>query len=425
MSVSERWQEIRGGFERSFWVANTTELFERLAFYAPKAVLTLYLVESLQFSRTDAGKLTGIFGFVVWFLPIIGGAIADRFGFKRTLATAYLVLTVGYFLLGSIMADFFAPLRNAIPMYWFVLGVLMVPALGPGIVKPIVAGTTARASAESVRSLGFSLYYTIVNIGGMLGPLMAYRVRTTIGIENVFRVSALTTLAMFFVTLFFYQEPTRGAAEKQTIGQSLRKMAVVFGNVRFMSFLVIFSGFYIVFWQQWVAMPLFLADVNPSANADLLLSVDPATVVLLTVPVGILLRKAPAFPTIIMGVLIASLSWLILTTGGSTTHVILTLFVLAMGELILSPKYYDYVSRLAPAGQTAMFMGFSFMPVAVGDLVGSPLGGWLAQHYGQELHTPYRMWFVVTAVGLATVALLLLYHRFVTPQSSPVAGTPE
>ena len=419
MSASERWQEIRTGFQRPFWIANLTELFERLAFYAPKAVLTLYLVETLGFSRTDAGKLTGIFGFVVWFLPIIGGAIADRFGFKRTLATAYLVLTVGYFLLGSVMSGFLAPIRDHLPMYWFVLGVLIVPALGPGIVKPIVAGTTARSSAESVRSLGFSLYYTIVNIGGMLGPIMAYSVRTSLGIENVFRVSALTTFAMFLVTLMFYEEPARAAdAPQVTVGQTLRNLLVVFGNVRFIALLLIFSGFYIVFWQQYVALPLFLADVNPSANADLLLSVDPATVVLLTVPVGILLRKAPAFPTIIAGVLVASLSWLILTLGGSTPLVIATLFTLAMGELILSPKYYDYVSRLAPPGQTAMFMGFSFLPVAVGDLAGSPLGGWLAQHYGAELHTPHRMWYVVTGVGLATTALLALYNVMVKPRTT-------
>ncbi len=419
MSAVERWTEIRDGFQRPFWVANLTELFERLAFYAPKAVLTLYLTESLRFSRTDAGKLTGIFGFVVWCLPVLGGTIADRFGFRRTLAAAYLILTAGYFLLGSVMSGFLAPLRNAIPFYWFVLGILMVPALGPGVVKPIVAGTTARAASESVRSLGYSLYYTIVNIGGMLGPLMAYQVRTTIGIENVFRVSAATTFLMFLCTLAFYQEPAGGRKATVSFGQSLKNMAVVFANVRFISFLLIFSGFYIVFWQQYVALPLFLQDVNPGANADLLLSVDPATVVLLTFVVNALTLKVKPFRAIIAGVLIASLSWLILTLGGSTFLVILTLFTLAMGELILSPKYYDYVSRLAPSGQEAMFMGFSFMPVAVGDLVGSPLGGWLAQHYSQELHTPYRMWLVVSAVGLATTALLVAYNQFVRPSSAP------
>lgn len=423
MSVAQRWGEIRAGFQPAFWVANSTELFERLAFYAPKAVLTLYLTESLHFSRTDAGKLTGIFGFVVWFLPVLGGTLADRFGFRRTLATAYLILTVGYFLLGSVTAPFLAPLRNAVPLYWFVLAILMVPALGPGVVKPIVAGTTARASTENVRSLGYSIYYTIVNIGGMLGPLMAYRVRTTLGIENVFRVSALATLAMFVFTLVFYKEPERGRSGQATsVAQALRNMLVVFADLRFVAFLVIFSGFYIVFWQQYVALPLFLHDVNPTADADLLLTVDPATVVALTFVVNYLTRKIPPFAAITIGVLISALSWLILTTGGSTALVIATLFVLALGELTLSPRFYEYVSRLAPSGQQGLFMGFAFLPVAVGDLVGSPLGGWLAHRYGEVLHTPHRMWFVVTGVGLLTTALMLAYHRLVKPQAAVAAG---
>jgi POT family proton-dependent oligopeptide transporter len=305
------------------------------------------------------------------------------------------------------------------PLYWFVLLILIVPAMGPPLVKPIVAGTTARASTESVRSLGYSIYYTIVNVGGMLGPLMAYRVRTTLGIENVFRVSALFTFAMFVFTLLFYQEPGRAESKATSVAQALKNMFVVFANLRFMTFLIIFSGFYVVFWQQYVALPLFLHDVNPSADADLLLTVDPATVVALTFIVNYLTRKIPAFTAITIGVLISALSWLILTVGGSTPLVIAALFVLALGEIVLSPRFYEYVSRLAPPGQQGLFMGFAFLPVAVGDLVGSPLGGWLSQHYGEELHTPHRMWFVVTGVGLLTTALMLVYHRVV--KSAPQA----
>jgi dipeptide/tripeptide permease len=269
-----------------------------------------------------------------------------------------------------------------------------------------------------VRSLGYSIYYTIVNIGGMLGPLMAYQVRTSFGIENVFRVSALTTFAMFIFTLVLFKEPVRvdkaAGTQATSLAQSLKNMVVVFANVRFMTFLIIFSGFYIVFWQQYVALPLFLHDVNPAANADLLLSVDPATVVALTFVVNLLTKPFAPFLTIVAGVLISSLSWLVLGLGGGATGlVIVTLIVLALGELTLSPKYYDYVSRLAPPGQEALFMGFSFMPVAVGDLVGSPLGGWLSQHYSTELHRPNQMWFVVTGVGLLTVVLLLIYDRVV------------
>lgn len=420
MSVAQRMKEVREGFQPAFWVANFTELFERLAYYGPQAVLAVYLTEHLRFSAEQAGQLIGFYGFVVWLLPVLGGTLADRFGFRRTLAAAYLILTLGYFLLGSLSADFMAPLREALPLYWLVLGVMMVPALGPAVVKPVVAGSTARASTENVRSLGYSIYYTVVNIGGTLGPLMAYQVRTTLGIENVFRVSAVFTFAMFLVTLGFYQEPGRADDQKvASIGQSLKNLLVVLANVRFMAFLVIFSGFYVVFWQQYIALPLFLRGyVDPNANVDLLLTVDPATVIAFTFIVNYLTRKVPAFVAMTVGILISALSWLFLTAGGSTPLVVAALFVLAMGEITLSPRFYEYCSRLAPPGQQGLFMGFAFLPVAIGYFIAGPLGGWLVRHYGEELHTPNRMWFVVTGVGLLTTALMIAYHRFVKPAAA-------
>jgi len=160
VSFSERWQEIRTGFERPFWVANITELFERLSYYSVQAVLAIYLVKSLHFADAQAGDLIGYFGAVVWFLPIFGGALADLLGFRRTLAFAYLVLTIGYFLLGSLNAPFMAPMRAIMSMPHLLLLILLVPALGPAIVKPCVVGTTAKSSKENVRSIGYSIYST-------------------------------------------------------------------------------------------------------------------------------------------------------------------------------------------------------------------------------------------------------------------------
>src|SRR6201987_2737312 len=142
----ERLLEIRRGFEPAFWVANITELFERVAYYAQAAVLAIFLHESLHLSTEQTGTLMGLFGFAVWFLPILGGSLADRFGFRNSLAVAYLTLAVGYFLMASLSASWMAPLRQALPLFWVVLLVLMIPALGPSVVKPVVAGTTARAS---------------------------------------------------------------------------------------------------------------------------------------------------------------------------------------------------------------------------------------------------------------------------------------
>src|SRR3984957_11036935 len=173
LSFSQRFEEIRTGFEQPFWIANITEIFERLAYYGAFASLALYLQEQLNFSTEQTGTLTGIFGGMVWYVVIFGGAAADRLGFHRALSVAYLILGASYFLIGSIGAPWLASIRNTVPLGLFVGFILMLPALGISLVKPCVVGTTARASKENVRSIGYSIYYTMVNVGGAAGPYFA------------------------------------------------------------------------------------------------------------------------------------------------------------------------------------------------------------------------------------------------------------
>src|SRR5208283_2889289 len=199
MGFAQRLEDVKHGFERSFWVANISELFERLSYYAAFAVLARYLHESLNFPTERAASLSGLFGGLVWFLAIFGGAAADRLGFRRALSMAYLILAVAYFLIGSIGASWLAPVRDAVPLGLFVGCILILPALGISLVKPCVVGTTARASKENVRSIGYSIYYTMVNIGGALGPLFASWAHRHLGVENVYRIAALSVFAMFFV----------------------------------------------------------------------------------------------------------------------------------------------------------------------------------------------------------------------------------
>src|SRR6266481_7703716 len=125
--VSERLRDIKVGFERPFWVANITELFERLSYYAAFASLARYLHETLMFPVQQASSLTGLFGGLVWFLAAFGGAVADRLGFRRALSVAYLILSCSYFLLGSLGAPWLAPVREHIPLVALVTVVLMLP----------------------------------------------------------------------------------------------------------------------------------------------------------------------------------------------------------------------------------------------------------------------------------------------------------
>src|SRR6266705_3209800 len=233
MSLSQRFEEIRTGFERPFWVANISEIFERLSYYGAFASLANYLHEKLNFPTEQTGTLTGIFGGMVWFLAIFGGAAADRLGFRRALSMAYLILAVAYFLIGSIAAPWLAPVRNAMPLSLFVGFILLLPALGVSLVKPSVVGTTARASKENVRSIGYSIYYTMVNIAGAAGPYFASWAHRHLGVENVYRVAALSVLAMFFFVLIFFREPHKpGDAPPPSIATVARNFCVVLGNDR-------------------------------------------------------------------------------------------------------------------------------------------------------------------------------------------------
>ncbi len=451
---SQRFHEIRTGFERPFWVANITEIFERLSYYGAFASLALYLQDRLNFSTEQTGTLTGLFGGMVWFLAAFGGAAADRLGFRRALSIAYLLLSVAYFLIGSIGASWLAPVRNAMPLELFVGFILVLPALGISLVKPCVAGTTARASKENVRSIGYSIYYTMVNIGGAAGPFFASWAHRHWGVENVYRVAALSVFAMFFVVLFFFREPRKAEqAPPPSVATVARNFCVVLGNARlvlpvlgialvlrvvtwlspiaipwwiwtglliltlagisrFIWFLLLFSGFWIVFWQQYISLPGYIHSyISSTADVEMILVTDGLTVVCLTLLVNFLTRKLPAFQAIILGTLIASLSWLVVAFHPTIWGTVLSLFVLALGEIILSPRYYEYISRLAPPGQQGTYMGFAFLPIGIGSLIGGWFGGTLLHHFGEVMHRPERIWWAVTGVGVLTAAMLWIYDR--------------
>jgi len=417
MSFNQRLQEIRDGFERPFWVANITEIFERLSYYGAFASLALYLQEKLNFSTQQTGTLTGIFGGMVWFLAIFGGAVADKLGFRRALSMAYLILAAAYFLIGSIGASWLAPIRNAVPLGLFVGCILMLPALGIALVKPCVVGTTARASKENVRSIGYSIYYTMVNIGGASGPYVASWAHRHLGVENVFRVAALSVFAMFFVVLLFFRDPKRKTDEPApSISATLQNFVTVLSNARFMLFLLIFTGYWIVFWQQYTSLPGYIHTyINAGADVELILITDALVVICLTLFVNYLIRKLPAFQAIIFGTLITSLAWLILAFQPTVVGAVLSIFVLALGEITQQPRYYEYISRLAPPGQQGTYMGFAFLPIGIGSLVGGWFGGRVMHHFGEVTHQPQRAWWVISGVGVLTAVLLWIYDRVVKP----------
>jgi predicted MFS family arabinose efflux permease len=218
---------------------------------------------------------------------------------------------------------------------------------------------------------------------------------------------------MFFAVLIFFKEPRRaGETETTSLAQTARNFGMVVSNPRFMLFLLIFTGYWIVYWQEFITLPLYVVKyINPDADTELLLASGPITVISLTVLINVLMQKLPAMRAIALGTLISGLALLFLIFFPSVPMVVVTLVAVALGEIIQSPRYYEYISRLAPSGQQGTYMGFAFLPIGIGSLIGGWFGGTLLHHFGEVKHQPSGIWWVVAGVGVLTAVLLWIYDR--------------
>ncbi|MCI0408416.1 MAG: MFS transporter, partial [Acidobacteria bacterium] len=250
MDFSASLDRIRRGFTRTFWVANTLELFERLAFYGSKAILAVYLVEKVGLGPLGS-TLVGLYGFAVFFLPILAGVFVDRYGFRRSLAACFFIFSLGYLSVGLAGTAWSQGVVESVGRVPYIIGSLLLTAIGGSLIKPCIVGTVARTTTEETKGLGYSIYYTLVNLGGALGPILALTVREGFGIEYVLIMSALVSFLNLLGTLLFFSEPqaSGGAAAPRTLARVFADMIIVFRNFRFISFLLIFSGFWIMFWQ--------------------------------------------------------------------------------------------------------------------------------------------------------------------------------
>ncbi|HET8547413.1 MAG TPA: MFS transporter [Bryobacteraceae bacterium] len=409
---------LRTGFSPVFWVANTLELFERLAFYGSKAVLSVYLADKVGLELATVGWLVGIFSGLLYSLPIIAGVFVDRYGFRRTLATCFALFTIGYFLIGVAGMELGQSLMRALGKTQYVATVLILTAAGGSLIKPCIVGTVERTARPDYRALGFSIYYALVNLGGAIGPIIATGVRGAFGIEYVLVMSAITSALMLAGTLLFFREPVAPGDEperERSFAHVFRDMVLVFGNVKFIAFLVVFSGFWVMFWQIFYSFPFYVNEILGFKRFEILETVDAWTIILLSVPLTALAKRMRAMPAMVLGFLIASCSWLIIAFMPTVTGAVGGLFFFAVGEALQAPRFYDYVGRIAPREQVGTFMGFAFLPVAIGSVIAGRLGAWLVEHYVRRTVDPMTMWTIVAAVGFAATALMFAYDRVVGP----------
>jgi dipeptide/tripeptide permease len=423
-------EKVRTGFNRSFWVANTLELFERLAYYGSKAILVVYIAEKVGLGAVRAGWLVGsLFTALLYFLPVLAGTVVDRYGFRKSLLACFSLFSLGYLLIGLAGLPAGKPLVDALGPQGYLIVALIVTAIGGSLIKPSIVGTVARTTTPETRSLGYSIYYTLVNLGGAIGPLLALTVRENLGISYVLVMSSATTLLLAFGTFLFFREPAHpaDAPPPRSMAVVLRDMLLVFRNLRFVLFLVIFSGFWVMFWQIFFSLPFYVRDVLHYGRFEKIETVDAWTIIVITVPAAALARKLSPLAAMTLGFALSSAAWLVMGTFPTLPLTIAAICLFAVGEAIQAPRYYEYVADLAPQAQVGTYMGFAFLPIAIGSFVAGGLSGNLVGHYiqGPGKAAPQHMWYVVGAVGLASTIAMVLYDRLlVRGRPSTPAGTP-
>ncbi len=257
----------RSSFPSTFWVANVMELFERAAYYGMNSVLAVYLAGSvaeggLGFREQSVGFLQSIVYAATYVLPILGGALADRYGYRRMLLVAFSLLAAGYFAAGHVSS------------YGLVFLALLVMATGSGLFKPIISGTIARTTDESNSAFGFGIYYWMINLGAFLAPLVV-SVLKGFSWRYVFVASALYTGLMLLPTVFVFRDPPRPPSTK-SLREVLVGAAEVLADARFMLMIVVYSGFWVLYFQNFGSVLWYLRDFVDRAPVSAAVTLAPA-----------------------------------------------------------------------------------------------------------------------------------------------------
>jgi len=397
------WDYVRG-FSRPFWAANISELFERIAYYGMAPVLVPYLTQVRGFDQGAAIRIGGNLGFIVYGLTILSGLFADWLGYRRAMLLAYVLLAVGYLMVAA------AP---AFPLVVISLGAV---ALGASIIKPAITGTVQRTCSEDRRPVGFSIYYTLVNVGGFLGPNMSGAVSAAAGVAMVFPAcSVAIVLALLLVIALYRESATSRRVQQRRLGELLRDFGGILATPRLMTLFVLVAGFWSLFFQFFGAFTIYLTqDLGMTQQrANFIISLDALLVIVAQVVVGYLIRHWTTARAVWIAAFVGAAGYGIIGSSASVIAAAAGVIVFSIGEMIYSAHFYKYLGSLAPEGQEGMYLGFAFFPIALGSLISGWIGGPIATWARESLHAPEKMFWGFGAVGLAA-AFGLWIHATVT-----------
>jgi dipeptide/tripeptide permease len=389
------------------------------------SILSVYMTDQLNFTKESVGVIKSTIQPLLYILPILSGAIGERFGYKRTLTFAFIFLGLGYFL------------TSQTTEYAMVFASLIVMAVGAGAFKPMISGTIARETNESNSTLGFGIFYWSINLGAFLFPLILVPyIKNTFGWQYVMMASAIGTLSMLIPTLLVYKEPKKPESTK-TIYEVLKGAAMVLTDVKFIGLIVIYSGFWILYFQMFDSVLWYVqkyvdaASLNNFVNGlfsavgiklnwkfdiEHVTVINAGTIILLQIIVSNIVKHTKALPTMITGIALGTVGMAILAINTNIWVFMLGIIIFSIGEMTAHPKFISYVGLIAPEDKKALYLGYAFLYGVLGSFIGGILGANLYVHFVDNLNQPGTLWIIFSMIGVVTIIGLLLYNKFLAPK---------
>lgn len=381
-------------FPRTFWIANTMELIERWAWYGFYMIFALYLTKStetgaLGFSQSQKGLIMGIGTAFLYALPLITGAIADKIGYKKVLIIAFSIYSTAFILLGVV--------TQFVPVF---LSYLFL-AIGAALFKPIISATIAKTTNKQNSSIGFGIFYMMVNFGAFIGPLFTSKLRAHSWLL-VFIMSAIIISLNFILVIFFYKEPEQEKTQEKfidTIKKSLKNVFEALKDIKFLIFLILIIGFWTMYNQLFYTLPVFIdqwidtttlynkiyeiwpwlaqniGTEHHTIEAEILTNIDAMYIIIFQIAISAIVMKLKPLNAMISGIFVASFGIGLSFATQNPFYLLIMIFIFAVGEMSSSPKITEYIGRIAPKDKVALYMGASFLPVAGGNFFAGILSG--------------------------------------------------
>ncbi|MHB8054128.1 MAG: MFS transporter [Candidatus Aminicenantales bacterium] len=434
-------------FPRTFWTANTIELFERAAYYSMASFMVIYLNEKLGMSPAASTFLNGtVLWGLIYFLPILSGTIADKYGYKKSLAVALVLISIGYLIMGNLQklwpgSGSGAPVNYLVPV---VIAIIFI-GIGGSIVKPCIAGTVQKTAGMRA-TLAFGIFYMVINIGSITGRAVSYFVRINFGIPAIFTyVATVFALLGLCVVLFIYKEPQfvsdgkkdGQVVKRRSLGEALLGIITVLKNVRFVFFLIVLSLFWFLYSQLYNLMPLFMRFIDPNAPMELYTMANPLMIVCFQLLITKFAKKWTPIRSIMFGVAVTTIGMVVnvlptllwsnatqkidflgLAIPAAGIFMIISIASMATGEMFASPRIYEYLGALAPKGQEGLYLGYANLPVALGSILGGWVGGILFTEFirnPQKAGEPVKiaaLWLIIGGVGICSFVGLGIYNAW-------------